>query len=54
MSPTARLRERWADAGHAMPGIDPDRVVDAALGRARPPAAPSMRQVAEHLLGPAG
>jgi conjugative relaxase-like TrwC/TraI family protein len=51
--PDGRLRERWAaqarEAGH-----DPDRVVDAAVGRARPPQAPSMRQLTEHLLGPTG
>jgi conjugative relaxase-like TrwC/TraI family protein len=51
--PDARLRERWAaharEAGH-----DPDRVFEAALGRARPPLAPLMRQLTEHLLGPSG
>lgn len=51
--PDGRLRDRWASrAGDA--GFHPGRVIASALGRARAPAAPSMRQVAEHLLGPSG
>jgi AAA domain/TrwC relaxase len=51
--PDARLRERWAAEAREA-GYQPDQVVDAALSRARPPLAPSMRQLTEHLLGPAG
>ena len=48
-----RLRARWANRARDA-GFQPGRVIAAALGRGRPSLAPPIRQVAEHLLGPAG
>ena len=51
--PEQTLRQRWAakarNAGHR-----PAQLVTAVLGRTRTPVAPSVDQLAQHLLGPAG
>jgi conjugative relaxase-like TrwC/TraI family protein len=51
--PERTLRERWTAtataAGHA-----PDRLLEAVLGRARPPALPELDVLTQQLLGPAG
>lgn len=47
------LRTRWATTAEAA-GHRADRVLGAALARTRPPTAPTIAQLSQHLLGPTG
>ncbi len=51
--PEGSRRDRWTAIARAA-GHHPGRLIAAALGRRRPPPAPSLKQLATYLLGPAG